>query len=46
MESLAGAWDVEGRATQEYTQMSVSLLIGSSKVLIVVVCIKKTQTIK
>lgn len=43
MESLAGAWAVEGRATREYTQMLVLLLTGSSRVLTVVVCMKTKQ---
>lgn len=41
MELLAGAWDVEGRTTQENTPMLVFLLIGSRSILILVVCIGK-----
>lgn len=46
MELLAGAWDAEGRTTQEYTPMLGLLLTGSRATLIVVVCIKKNNPIK
>lgn len=43
MESLAGAWAVEERATQEYTQMLVFLWTGSSRALTVAVCMETNK---
>lgn len=43
MESLAGAWAVEERATQEYTQMLLFLWTGSSRALTVAVCMETNK---